>query len=374
MLLKKIELVNFRNYEQLSLSFAPGFNFIAGDNAQGKSNLLESIVYLSTGKSYRGAHDAHLLRWQGDFFLIRGKIESNGRDFLLEVSYSPEKGKVLKINGVEKKKGREVWGLLKTVWFSPDDLNLVKGSPEGRREFLNQLLSQVSPLYAKSLQEYNKLLGQKNNLLKKREDGFAGGKTSLLEVYNLQLVQTGSLILKSRLDCLEKLIPVARRFYRELSGGETLSARYHSTVEFTSSSLEEIKRGFSKGLVEKKQEEEKKGYALVGPHRDELEIFVNGKSLRLFGSQGQQRTCVLALKLAAMEYFRLTGGEFPVLVLDEVMSELDESRREYLLRTIKGKSQVFVAGVDLSFLEAFPWEKEEVSFFIVEDGKVKEAR
>ncbi|RQD73913.1 MAG: DNA replication/repair protein RecF [Candidatus Syntrophonatronum acetioxidans] len=334
--LKKLSLINFRNYIKEEVSFDPHLNIFLGDNGQGKTNLLEAIYFLSGGKSNRTRQDKELINWEKDLFTLRGIYESKKGSGSINILNPRGDRKRYKLNGIEK---RENSGEIKAVLFSPDDLNLIKGSPSLRRNFLDREGSQIFPLYSYNLKKYNKVLRQRNKLLKLNMIG-----DKYLEPWDRQLIEYGSFIVKKRLEIINKMSMLSRLIYRRLTQGrENFQISYFSEMGFQGEdSLEKIRDILENSLHKKREEEIRYGATLLGPHRDDLHVFVEGQEARLYGSQGQQRTGILSLKMAILEIIKGYWGEYPLLLLDDVFSELDEERRDYLVKEIKNGMQTFI--------------------------------
>lgn len=374
MLITSLALQNYRNYQQQRCDFCPGINHFSGDNAQGKTNLLEAIYYLSIGKAYRPVKDEQLIYWGKNKFIIRGMLENRQGAAAVEIQYctGDKKSKTIKLGGLVLKRAEELSGCLTSVLFSPENMSIIKGSPQERRHFLDYDISQISRHYAKNLSVYQRLLFQRNNLLKRlREKNLSfSEKDSELELWDSQLAEVGAKIIEKRLQTLGKLSPLTRLMQRKLTyGQENLEIRYL----FNRKKEIQITADITKLLMEARQEALEEdlrfGTTQWGPHRDDLLITLNGIHLKQFGSQGQQRTAVLALKLAELEFFRGESGEYPILLLDDVMSELDENRRQQLLELIQEKSiQCFITATDRSGLEKL--EKRQIKYFEVCQGKI----
>ncbi len=344
MILKALKLTNFRNYGSLDMTWDPGINMIRGDNAQGKTNLLEAIAFLSTFSSFRKSPAAELIKKERDFFLIRSCFTGNQTEHIMNVAYSENKKYLVKLDGNTKKRIAPLIGSLNTVIFSPDDLMLMKGRPEERRRFLDAEIIQTAPESHKVFSRYNKALKQRNNLLREMREGRE--LSDILSAYDRQLAENGASILLRRKDLLERLQPMVRLSHRRITGGsEELMLYYAGGIEGYSEkkhSLEQWKTAYEEKLKETRSEDIRRGSTTFGPHRDDLRFFLNGDDIRRFGSQGQQRTASLALKIGELELMKGQRGEYPVLLLDDVLSELDEHRREALIEVINGKVQTFV--------------------------------
>ena len=362
MFFKSLVLRNFRNYPTLAMEWSPGTNMITGANAQGKSNLLEAINYLSTGASFRGAKDQDMIRWGQSFFFAEGEVHKEGGDFTVSAGFTQDGKKVVKVNGNQRKKLSEFIGVFHTVTFSPEDLDIVKSSPARRRKYLDGEMIQLFPPYLHELWQYQKIVTQRNNLLKEISEGRS--RESLLEIWDEQLMDTGSRIIRKRLDVLRKLTPLARLMHRKITGGqEELEIGYAGIAEESQlrpADAAAIKTVFAEKLLAARHNELGRRISLIGPHRDDLKLIVNGIDIHQFGSQGQQRTVALSLKLAEMELMKAETGEYPVLLLDDVLSELDEKRREHLLTIIGKKVQTFITATDVDYNQIAAQLKVEI--------------
>lgn len=339
MYLKKITLTNYRNYEHLEVNFPQKINLLQGANAQGKTNLLEAIYYLALGRAYRSFREDPLIKWGQQFFLIKGEVENRHGLVNLAVLVDQTQAvtrKEIKVNSLKIERLSDFFGNLTAVLFAPENLNIVQGTPALRRKLLDDDLSQVSPGYYLLLQKHRQLLKQRNHLLKKIK--ITGKGYSQIEVWDEQLKTTAAQIINKRLAVLEKLNPLTRLMQRKLTGGkENLELKY------LFNRTQEIKKGVDLVSIiestaqEVKEREYRRGITLWGPQRDDFLLTLNGQNLKIYGSQGQQRTAVLAIKLAELEFFKSESGEYPLLLLDDVLSELDTQRRLYLLNIIQEK-------------------------------------
>lgn len=354
MYVEKLTLNNFRNYKDITLDFDPHLNIFIGPNAQGKTNLLEALVFASIGKSHRGK-DEDLAIWGHDFFRIIVDLKKQDRDYKIEIRWQEKRKKIL-INGVTKKKTGDLIGNLNTVLFAPEDLQMVKGGPGERRKFLDLEISQLNPSYYHDLQQYIKILSQRNNLLKKIAQGLSSA--TMLEIWDQQLVEVGTKLFLKRVEILKKFNPLARLMHRKITdGNETLEIQYVSSLENEKEDLRSYKENWHEAMEKARKEEIRKGFTLYGPHRDDLRFMVNNMDMRYFGSQGQQRTTALAVKLAELELVKSEVGHYPVLLLDDVMSELDDMRQKYLLQTIQEKIQTFITTTNRRFFEPLDYGK-----------------
>ena len=334
MYIKNINLINFRNYEKLTISFNKGLNIIIGNNAQGKTNLIESIYLSGFGKSFRTSKDNDLIKINEKFLYSKLNFIKNEREQNIEFTIKGNRKKEIKINGRNILKLSEVLGNINVVIFSPDDLKLIKDSPSERRKFIDRELSQMSTIYYKKLVEYNKILNQRNNLLRKII--FNEKLKDTLEVWDLKLADVGSDIVYRRYEFICKLDKISNKIHKKISDGkENLVMKYISGVKCKNfNDKDEIKKNFFENLINNYEKDINRGFTSVGPHRDDISLFVNDINIKKFGSQGQQRTAVLSLKLSEIELIYSETGEYPILLLDDVMSELDINRQNDLLYMI----------------------------------------
>ncbi|MBP5154434.1 MAG: DNA replication/repair protein RecF [Lachnospiraceae bacterium] len=326
MIVKSLELSDYRNYETLSVQFHPGRNLIYGDNAQGKTNVLEAIYECATLRSHRGSKDRDIIRFGAEEAHIRLLMEKKGKTERIDVHLRGKKAKGAAVGGVALHRASELFGLLHVVFFSPEDLRIIKNSPQERRRFMDIELCQLSRFYTNQLIGYNKALLQRNMLLK--EAAHRKEMLSVLEEWDAQLLSYGLPIMKEREKFIRELDEILASIHESLTGGrERLSLRYAPSVR--AEAWEE--KIFLSHDTDRAQQT-----TTLGPHRDELEFLIDGTDARRFGSQGQQRSAALSLKLAEIELVRRTIGDTPVLLLDDVLSELDGKRRERLLQSLDG--------------------------------------
>jgi DNA replication and repair protein RecF len=349
--LQFLKLQNFRNYISKEVVWHPRLNIITGLNAQGKSNLLEAIYYLSIASSFRNSKDQDVVRWGQYFFYIEGAVNKKNGIYTISLGYSLDKRKVVKVNGNNQKKTGDILGILNTVMFSPEDLAIVKSSPVARRKYLDREIIQLFPTYYYTLSQYYKTVNQRNSLLKEIRENRR--KENDLEIWDQQLVKFGSEILKKRLEVLKMLTPLARLMHRKIThGNEDLEVSYEAVEGeeiLKSSTIKEINTILIDKLWKNRSNEINRGVSLIGPHRDDLKLLVNNVDVRKFGSQGQQRTTALSLKMAELEMMKAQTSEYPILLLDDVMSELDTERRNHFLDLIGEKVQTFLTVTDFDF-------------------------
>ncbi|MGI6609034.1 MAG: DNA replication/repair protein RecF [Limnochordia bacterium] len=357
MRVKRLLLSSYRNYDHLDLEVTAQLCIFVGANAQGKTNLLEALYYLATTRSFRATRDDELIKWGADEAVMACEVEREVGQSEIRVRLARGKAKLIAVNGQTLRRQLDLFGHLNVVTFSPDDLQLVKGGPSERRRFLDMELAQISPAYRHDMTTYQRILRQRNNLLKEIAEWRA--QPDLLEAWDLQLADTGSRIMARRAAAVTHLASLAHTVHQEITqGSERLTIRYRpffgQAGEVSNwQSLEMVRERFAGEIKRLRAVEMRRGQTLVGPQRDDLEFLINDKDVRSYGSQGQQRTCVLASKLAEIEFMHAQTDTYPVLLLDDVMSELDQSRRHYFLGTVSGRVQTFITTTGL---QTFPEE------------------
>ncbi|MBE7704553.1 MAG: DNA replication/repair protein RecF [Cyanobacteria bacterium SIG29] len=374
MFIKKLGIKNFRNYNDVEIEFNSKKILFIGKNAQGKTNLLESINYLSTLDSLRAKTDSELIKWGEEFCNIKAEIQKIDINIDLEININPPAKKKLKINGLTKNKSSEFLGNLSSVCFTTNDLLLLRGTPDDRRKWLDLAISQIFPAYNERLSKYNKIRTQKNNYLKNLK-GNINADTSLLDIWNEQIAITGSNIIFIRINFLHELQKIAKEKHNKISNTEFLTMSYNSTIIGDISASEKfeynneyILENFKLKLEEKKLEEIIRGQSIVGPHRDDVSYFINGIEAKKFASQGQQRTIVLSLKLAELELIKEKINTNAVLLLDDVLAELDDLRQNFLLDAIGSETQTIITSVDtLHFKDEY---LKDVEIFEIKDNCV----
>ncbi len=341
--LNNISLRNFRNYEDLQLDFEPGVNLIVGDNAQGKTNLLEAISYLGSGKSFRALKQKEMVRFGADFADIAGEAFAQDREQTLRwVIFNSARPRQIYRNGVKKKTAGELAGVLPTVLFCPEDLMVLKTGAAARRRLGDHALCQLRPNYDAALTEYHRILDQKNRILK---DHFEN--PSVLEIlpeYNARLCQVGALLISYRARFYDSLGKAAAKYHGQFSGGaEEFALTYQtvSTVDDPFAPISKLTGDLQAHLQRHYRAELETGQCLTGPHKDDFDVSLSGINLKSYGSQGQTRTAAISLKLAQRELMGREWGEEPVLLLDDVLSELDPGRQDFVLNQIVS-GQVFI--------------------------------
>ena len=355
MYFKSVELKNFRNYKEQTIEFDPELNIILGDNAQGKTNLLESLFIMGLGKSFKTSNDKEMIAFGEEFSRASSVVMGeDGKEINIDIIYNQE-GKIIKLDGIKLSRSVDLLENVYVVVFSPEDLRIVKDGPEHRRRFLDRELCQIKPMYYSDLGNYKKILKQRNSLLK----NMCSDK-DLFEVFDESLVNYGLRIIEERKKFTERLIGICGKIHSDISNGrEKLAIRYETEVKSKDQFREKLNESFEKDLA--------RGYTSFGPHKDYLGIFINGKDIRIYGSQGQQRTASLSMKLAEVELIKQETGQNPVLLLDDVFSELDAGRQKYLIESMKGV-QIFVtaAGIEEGLMKIMP----NGNVYYVDNGKI----
>ena len=328
MKIKKLFLQNFRNYENEHFEFSDGLNVLFGKNAQGKTNCAEAVFYLCTGASLRIRHDKQLIRMDADHAFIQAEAENRYGKVTIEATIYENKREI-RVNGSKIAKNADLMGHINSVFFSPGELRLIQDGPDERRRFMNISISQTSPAYYTALLRYNKILDQRNTLLKNKDTSLV---LDTLPVWDEQLCQYAAVIVKKRAEFLAQLAPYAKEYHSLLTdGAEELIVKPDRKYEGDEA---EIAQTLLRRLGNNYEKDLRLGYTTVGPHRDDLDVLINGADAKSYASQGQMRTAALALKLAEVQIFKALSGEYPILVLDDVMSELDLKRRKKLLGCI----------------------------------------
>ena len=313
MIVESIELQNYRNYEKLHMDFSDGTNLLYGDNAQGKTNLLEAIYVCSTTKSHRGSKDKEIIRFQQEESHIKLLVKKRDVPYRIDMHLKKNKTKGVAINGIPIRKASELFGIVNVVFFSPEDLNIIKNGPSERRRFLDLELCQLNKLYVHALIQYNRVITQRNKLLK--DLVFHPEYEETLDIWDEQMIQYGSQVIQFRQEFIEQLNNIILSIHKQLSGEEeTLELFYEANT-----SIDQLKNSLAKS----RESDLRQKTTGVGPHRDDISFMVNGIDIRKFGSQGQQRTAALSLKLAEIELVKHLVNDYPILLLDDVLSELD---------------------------------------------------
>lgn len=368
MKLNKLQLKNYRNYQELFLEFPNSLNVFLGENAQGKTNLLESIYVLALTRSHRTNNEHELIGWHDEFAQIKGRVFKGFSETELELLLT-KKGRKSKVNHIEQKRLSSYIGQLNVILFAPEDLSLVKGSPQLRRRFIDMELGQISPLYLYDLAQYQKTLKQRNLYLKQLAEKKQTDEI-YLDILTEQLVEFGSKVLINRLQFIKRLEHWSNELHTRITDQrEHLEIEYVSSFEMGSQQIEDIQKIFQDELQKNRKREIFRGTTLIGPHRDDLRFLVNEQNVQTYGSQGQQRTTALSVKLAEIDLMKEETGEYPLLLLDDVMSELDDNRQVHLLETIEDKVQTFLTTTTLEHVKGKMTVHPDI--FYVQQGQIE---
>lgn len=362
MFITEISFKNFRNYENLNIHLSPEINLIYGDNAQGKTNLIEGIYFCSMAKSFKFSPDMGFINFGKEKAEIIANYISDNRKKQNKIILDKKKGKHIEINGVPFKRRIEFLGNLNVVLFSPQDMDTVKDSPSYRRKYMDLCAGQLRKKYLSALTDYNRTLSQKSKLLKNED-------VSTIDIWNEKLAEYGSIIMWYRISLVNRIKEIIRPIFDEISEGkEEIKLKYLKTVQFDESGdIDYIKQEFLNALNKYKEKEISEKVCLLGPHRDDLIFYINGKNAKIYGSQGQQKSIVLALKMVQAELFYQQTGQYPILLLDDITSEFDLKRRKYLIGKLKNK-QVIITGTEKKIIP----EELKPKCFKVEKGIIIE--
>ena len=360
MKIRNLDLINYRNYEKLNIEFSTGVNVFQGANAQGKTNILEAIYYCSFGKSHRTNKVKDIIMWDKKFARIRLYIEMERIDKQIEINLLSDGKKGMTINKIKLLKIGDLLGVLNIVMFSPEDLRIVKESPGVRRRFLDMEISQIDKRYYNALVAYNKVLSQRNIILKKKNPD-----NDIISVYDTQLSEFGEYIVEQRINYIKLINLYGKEIHKKITmNKENVEFLYKSTCEYENP----IKENIIKDLIKNRKRDIATGYTSVGPHRDDFLININKADAKDFGSQGQQRTVVLTMKFASLEIIKKVKGEYPILLLDDVLSELDINRKKFVLKSIDG-IQTFITLTGYEDIEKFL--DGDYKLFTVKDKSIK---
>ncbi len=357
MIITSIELLNYRNYGELHMDLSSGTNILYGNNAQGKTNVLEAVYICCTTKSHRGSKDKEIIRFKEEEAHIKLTLEKDSVPYRIDMHLKKNKAKGIAVNGIPIHKASELFGIANVVFFSPEDLNIIKNGPAERRRFVDLELCQLNKLYVHALVQYNKIVVQRNKLLK--ELTFHPDYESTLDVWDTQLISYGIQVIEYRKEFISQLNEIIRDIHYKLSGKkEKLVIVYEPNVK---------PENFEASLIKNREQDIRQKTTLSGPHRDDITFLVNDIDIRKFGSQGQQRTAALSLKLSEIELVKKLARDYPILLLDDVLSELDSERQNQLLLSIHHiQTMITCTGLDDFVGNRFPIDK----IFKVIDGTV----
>jgi len=361
-----IRLINFRNYENICLNFNKSINIFIGKNAQGKTNLMEAIYMCSTGRSFRTNRDREIINFNKSEAYIGANIKLGNLEKFIEIKMDQAKPKRIRINKNELTTYKDLYSGLNVIVFTPEKLKVIKDGPQERRNLIDDGINQIKPIYSYNLNKYKKILYQRNNLLKSSR--FRKDAKDLLDVFDMQIVKVGSYILMERSRYVKDLAGEAKEIHGEISKGlEDLDISYVSNLPILET-REKIEEAYLKSIKNNINRDLEYGTTEIGPHRDDIRMDINKKDVRIYGSQGQQRTVVLSLVLSEVNLIKKERQLYPVLILDDVFSELDQDRRKYLINLF-GNLQVFITSTDYEDLKILNSFNRDV--FYIEKGSLR---
>ena len=359
MIIKYLELSDFRNYDEMHIDLSPNTNIFFGDNAQGKTNILEAVFLTGTTKSHKGSHDADIISFGKSFGVIRALFNKNGVDYKIGIQLRRDKRKAISVNGSPIKKAADLLGIVNVVLFSPEDLSIIKSGPEKRRRFIDMTLCQIDKEYLFALSGYNKIINQRNKLLKNYDRRVDISDT--LDIWDDQLVNYGNQVIKKRKEFIIDIKDLLKDIHFNLTGNDDIL-----NIEYKENTREEE---YKEKLIRSRERDIIFKNTSIGPHRDDIVFNINDIDVKKFGSQGQQRTVALALKLSEIEIIKKAVDDTPILLLDDVLSELDMNRQRYLLESL-GDTQTLIT---CTGLDEFVNNRFEINkCFKVSKGKIEE--
>lgn len=355
MFIKSLMLVNYRNYKDLNLEFGKNVNVFMGDNAQGKTNVLESIYYCSFAKSHRTSRDKELIAWDSSDAYISINVGKDRLDKKIDINILKDGKKAIKINKIKINKIGELFGTFNVVMFSPEDLKIIKDSPGVRRRFIDMEICQLNSQYYYNLVQYNKVINQRNIVLKAKNYS-----DDILDIYDEQLSVYGEYIVKKRVEYIDKLNYYGKNIHRDITSKK-------ESIEFIYQTNIKNKKQFLALLNKNRKKDFERGMTTIGPHRDDFSVFINGIDTKNYGSQGQQRTAVLTIKFSSLRIIKEITNEYPILLLDDVLSELDFNRKKYILSTI-GEIQTIITCTETDDIKDYLDKKSKI--FYVKEGNL----
>ncbi|MDU7365274.1 DNA replication/repair protein RecF [Clostridium sp.] len=359
MYIKRLQMLNYRNYKSLNITLGKNVNVFMGDNAQGKTNILEAIYYCAFAKSHRTSKDRELINWNSDSAYVSLLVGKDRLDKNIDINILKDGKKAIKINKIKVSKIGELFGNFNVVMFSPEDLKIIKDSPGVRRKFIDMELCQLNSKYYYNLVQYNKVLNERNVVLKNRKLD-----SEILDIYDIQLANFGYHIIIERLKYINKLNFYGKDIHKDISSGkENVEFKYISTIK----DLEDIENSFYELLRRNRKKDIENGTTSIGPHRDDFIVLINDVDTKSFGSQGQQRSAVLTIKFSSLKIIKEMTSEYPVLLLDDVLSELDFNRKRYILSTI-GEIQTIITCTGIEDLTNYLDNSSRV--FKVKEGEI----
>ena len=359
MIIEYLELSDFRNYEDIHIDLSPDTNIFFGENAQGKTNILEAVFITGTTRSHKGSHDSEIISFGKDYGIIRALFNKNNIKYKIGIQLRKDKRKSISINGSSIKKAADLLGIVNVVLFSPEDLSIIKSGPEKRRRFIDMTLCQIDKEYLFALSSYNKIINQRNKLLKMYDK--RAGLSETLDIWDDQLVNYGKTVILKRESFILCLNEIIKDIHCNLSGKkEILSIEYKKNTD---------ENEYNERLIKARERDIKYKNTSTGPHRDDIDFSIENINVKKFGSQGQQRTVALSLKMSEIEIIKKYTDETPILLLDDVLSELDMNRQKYLLENLGGTQTL----ITCTGLDEFVNNRFEINkCFKVSDGKIEE--
>jgi DNA replication and repair protein RecF len=359
MYIKRLQVLNYRNYKSLNITLSKKVNVFMGDNAQGKTNILEAIYYCAFAKSHRTSRDRELINWEADTAYLSLLVGRERLDKNIDINILKDGKKAININKIKVSKIGQLFGNFNVVMFSPEDLKIIKDSPGVRRRFMDMELCQLDSKYYYNLVKYNKVLSERNIILKNKKID-----KEMLDIYDIQLAEFGHNIIIERHNYIEKLNSYGRDIHKSISSGkENIEFKYISTVR----GIDDIKSKFYESLKKNRDRDIEKGITTIGPHRDDLSVAINEIDVKSFGSQGQQRSAVLTIKFSSLKIIKEITSEYPVLLLDDVLSELDFSRKRFVLTSIN-EIQTVITCTGIEDLTNYLDSSSKI--FKVKDGEI----
>lgn len=361
-----IKLINFRNYKYLDFRLNKNLNIFIGHNAQGKTNLIEALYMCAVGKSFRSNRDKEIIKFDKEEGYIGISICIENYNKFIEIKLHKDRPKRIRINKIELENYKDLNTGLNIVLFTPEDLKIVKEGPSERRKFLDESISKIKPIYDYNINKYKKVLLQRNNLL--RSNKFKKDLKALLDVFDSQIVKIGTDIILNRLEYITKLNSIVAGIHKEITQGrEDLNLKYVTNVPILKNK-EEIEKAYLNLMKKNLRRDMEYNTTGIGPHRDDIEMLISGKDAKIYGSQGQQRTTILSIKLSEVELLNQARGVYPILLLDDVFSELDEQRKRFLISFFQN-IQTFITMTEKEDLKSM--ESLEKTIFLIENGMVK---
>ena len=360
MIIKNLILKDYRNYDKLNIGFNDKVNIIYGENGQGKTNILEAIWTIAYTKSFKAKKNIEVIKFEKENAYIEANLNNGDNNYRINIKINLQEKKKIAINGIPQQKALDIIGKFHVVLFKPEDLLIIKEGPSKRRQLINLELCQINKNYAQELIEYNEVLKNRNIVLK--EDKYKTELDNLLNIYDKELIKYGSKIINCREEHVKELEEEVKKIYKEITPNEDISILYKPSINVEK---------YKEELEKKREEDILRKQTTIGPQRDDLIININGKDARIYGSQGQQRTIILAIKLAESKIIKRHTNNIPIILLDDVLSELDDRRQQFLLKGIKGQQIIITVAGNNQNIDKI---KEEKKVFYIKEGELKSVR